>query len=176
MSGDGVEIREYLAGDAPALEPLYSAAFPEEDLLPLVRALHSERSGVLSLVAVADNVPAGHIVFTTCGISGNPARAALLGPLAVSSIERNRGIGGRLVKEGLSRLAAEGIRKVFVLGDPAYYGRFGFAPESDVVPPYPLPVAWRDAWQSFDLDAAETPLAGILTVPGPWNREALWSP
>ena len=50
--------------------------------------------------------------------------------------------------EGLARLATGGVALVFVLGDPAYYGRFGFAPAlpHHLVPPYELPAAHREAW------------------------------
>jgi hypothetical protein len=44
------------------------------------------------------------------------------------------------------------VGKVLVLGDPAYYGRFGFAKETAIQPPYPLPEAWDGAWQSLVLN------------------------
>lgn len=65
---------------------------------------------------------------------------------------------------------------VFVLGDPAYYGRFGFAPERGVAPPYPMPEEWADAWQSVGLDGTDSPRRGTLNVPSVWRRESLWGP
>ncbi|MEY8842115.1 N-acetyltransferase, partial [Cribrihabitans sp. XS_ASV171] len=77
---------------------------------------------------------------------------------------------------GLDRLAAEGVRQVFVLGNPGYYGRFGFEAERQVTPPYPLPEAWGGAWQSLVLEGREPLPAGPLEVPGPWRNEAFWLP
>ncbi len=170
------EIRESLSHDVAAIEKLYPDAFPDEDLLPLVRALLGEESGVLSLVAIAGGGLVGHVAFTTCGISGRDERVALLGPLAVAPDRQRQGIGGALLRAGLRRLAEAGAARVYVLGDPAYYGRFGFEPDENVAPPYPLPEAWRGAWQSLGLRGDGRPPSGSLAVPPPWRRPALWAP
>ena len=49
-----------------------------------------------------------------------------LAPLAVAADIRRHGVGGALVRRGLALLAERGEQLVFVLGDPAYYHRFGF--------------------------------------------------
>ena len=76
----------------------------------------------------------------------------------------------------MQRLEKNGPRHVYVLGDPAYYGRFGFRAESDVAPPYPLPAEWRGAWQSLTLGRDTPTLQGSLRVPPPWRRPELWAP
>ena len=169
------EIRQGTPGDLPALMALYPAAFPDEDLLAILRSLLAEPAGVLSLVAVADGVVAGHVLFTDCSVAGSPARVALLGPLAVAPARQRQGIGRALVEAGLARLGAGGTAAVFVLGDPAYYGRLGFRAERGVTTPSPIPAEWADAWQSIRLDGGASPLAGPLTVPAPWRDPALWS-
>ena len=68
------------------------------------------------------------------------------------------------------------MRYVCVLGDPAYYGRFGFEPDDRVAPPYPLPQEWRSAWQSLSLCGNDRPARGTLSVPPPWRQPALWAP
>ena len=175
MSGR-IEIRESRPGDLVAIAALYRRAFPEEDLLPLVRDLLDAPRGVLSLVGLAGASLAGHAAFTRCGVAGSGAAVALLGPLAVDPDRQGRGIGTALVQAGLARLEAAGAVRVLVLGDPAYYGRFGFAAEENVAPPYPLPEEWRGAWQSLGLGGAEPPGRGRLRVPEPWRRRALWAP
>nr|WP_280517727.1 N-acetyltransferase [Falsirhodobacter halotolerans] len=55
-----------------------------------------------------------------------PFPALALAPIAVAPMWQGQGIGADLVRAALS--AAEGAA-VFVLGDPAYYGRFGFSAE-----------------------------------------------
>jgi putative acetyltransferase len=171
-----IDIRESVTGEVEAILSLYPAAFPEEDLVPLVRRLLSEPPGVLSLVAFADGVLAGQGCFTPCGIGGACDTAALLGPLAVAPARQGMGIGSALVRCGLVRMKQAGVALVCVLGDPAYYGRFGFRPETNVAPPYPLPEEWRDAWQSARLEAGPSLPTGALAVPSPWRDPALWAP
>ena len=149
------ELRPATAADGPALVALYREVFPGEDLVPLVRDLMAEPSGVLSLVVAGDSRIAGHVAFTHCGIEGSRAPFALLGPLAVAQSERRKGNARRLIGEGLVRLSEDGIERAFVLGDPFFYARFGFAPESCIMPPYPLVPEWRAAWQSLRLGDGE---------------------
>ena len=171
-----IEIRESIPSDAALLEKLYRGAFPDEDLLPTVRELLSEKTIVLSLVGIADGDLVGHVIFTTCGIAEGTDKVSLLGPLAVAPVWQGHGIGGALVREGLRRLENAGAIQVYVLGDPAYYGRFGFEPEVGVTPPYPLPAEWRGAWQSIRLSRVGRPPHGRLSVPHPWLRPVLWAP
>ena len=171
-----IEIRESLSGDVGSIERLYPAAFPDEDLLPLVRDLLEEGPAVLSLVALVDEALAGHIMFTDCGLAGQPGTVSLLAPLAVAPAHQQHGIGSALVRAGLRRAKDSGALRACVLGDPAYYGRFGFRPETDVTPPYDLPAAWREAWQSLGLTETGQPARGRLVVPPPWRRPALWLP
>ncbi|MBC7282824.1 N-acetyltransferase [Hoeflea sp.] len=170
-----IEIRESRPDDMDFIERLYPAAFPAEDLLPLVRALLVGEPGILSLVASADGALAGHLLFTPCGIAGTPARAALLGPLAVAAQWQRQGVGSALIRDGVRRLDQAGVEEAYVLGDPAYYGRSGFRAETAIAPPYPLPEAWRGAWQSLGLVGAQRP-AGTLSVPDIWMQPALWGP
>ena len=84
-----------------------------------------------------------------------------------------------LERSGLNALQHQGVAFVFVLGNPSYYGRFGFETERHVMPPYPLVPAWTEAWQSLVL-APEAPHqarpAGLLRLPAPWLMPQLWTP
>ncbi len=57
---------------------------------------------------------------------GNAVPALLLGPLAVDPAAAGRGIGSALMHEAIARAQALGHRAILLMGDPAYYGRFGF--------------------------------------------------
>ncbi len=171
-----IEIRESLPSDVASIEKLYPDAFPDEDLLPLVRELLREELIVLSLVGIVDRALVGHVIFTTCSIAGRTDKVSLLGPLAVAPAWQRQGIGSALVREGLQRLEYAGAIQVYVLGDPAYYERVGFEAEAGVTPPYPLPEEWRGAWQSLSLRGNKPPLHGKLSVPQPWRKHALWAP
>jgi len=171
-----IGIRKSQPNDIPLIEKLYPNAFPDEDLLPLVRELLGEEAIVLSLVGIADKALMGHAILTTCGIVGRTDKVALLGPLAIAPTWQRRGIGSAIVRAGLRQLQDGGTIQVYVLGDPAYYRRFGFAPDDGVTPPYPLPEEWRGAWQSLSLRGSKPPLRGTLSVPQPWRQHALWVP
>src|SRR5262249_23963325 len=60
-------------------------------------------------------------------VSGTGKPALLLGPVAVASDCRNRGIGAALVRRALSVARRQGHRAVILVGDAPYYGRFGFS-------------------------------------------------
>lgn len=171
-----LEIRTSGSEDLPAIEALYPDAFPSEDLLPLVRDLLREPSTTMSLVALAHHAAVGHVMFTRCSIEGSAFEVALLGPLAVATAHQRKGFGSALVRDGLQRLTDAGFANVCVLGNPAYYGRFGFRPSMNILPPYPLPAAWRDAWQSKCIGLTEAPCRGTLVVPPTWRQPALWAP
>ncbi len=169
-------IRETTSGDVAQVLALYPQAFPEEELRPVVSALLEEELEVLSLAAFDGDALVAHVLFTICGTEEWDRTGALLAPLGVIPSLQRQGLGNSLVHAGLARLKKRGIKQVFVLGDPAYYQRFGFSPERQVLPPYPMPEEWLDAWQSMPL-AARAPLAtGRLSMPEPWMEPALWGP
>ncbi len=105
---------------------------------------------ILSLLAESGGTAVGHVLFTTATLAGpqDAPDAAILAPLAVLPEAQGQGVGRRLVEAGLERLAQDGVALVFVLGDPAYYSRFGFAPAAPLglAPPYELPAAYAEAW------------------------------
>ena len=170
------EIRESRAADSKAIESIYPGAFPDEDLVPLVQDLLKDPDVTLSLVATANSQIAGHVIFTRCGVVGNDLDVALLAPLAVDRPYQGEGIGSALVRAGLQRLQDAGVSTVLVLGDPKYYGRFGFTAETLIEPPYPLPPQWEGAWQSVNPGGAGKQVAGPLSVPAEWRKRALWAP
>jgi putative acetyltransferase len=93
--------------------------------------LHADGSVVVSLVAVVDGNLVGHVLFSRLTIQTSAAAlpGLALAPLAVLPVFERRGIGAALVREGLRRLVDLGETIVIVLGEPAYYTRFGFSRE-----------------------------------------------
>ncbi len=173
---DKLVIRETTAGDVVQVLALYPQAFPEEELRPVVTDLLKEGTDVLSLAGFDGKVLVAHVVFTACGTAGENRGAALLAPLGVKPSHQQQGLGSSLVRAGLQQLEDQGIRQVFVLGDPAYYQRFGFLPERQVLTPYPIPENWADAWQSMLLAGGKRMAAGCLSVLDPWMEPTLWAP
>lgn len=170
------QIRASEPEDSLAIESLYPKAFPNEDLVHLVRDLLNNPEVALSLVAFADSQIIGHVVFTRCGVAGNGVNVALLAPLAVDPSWQRQGIGSAIVRAGLRQLEDAGVSVVYVLGDPNYYGRLGFFPEPLIEPPYPLPPEWDGAWQSITIGGFTEPVEGRLSVPPEWRNQALWAP
>jgi len=170
------EIRESVPSESGAIESLYPDAFPDEDLLPLVRDLLQDPVVATSLVGVIDSRIVGHAIFTKCGVVGNNFSVALLGPLAVAPAWQRQGIGSAIVRAGLRLLEETDVSLVLVLGDPAYYKRLGFLPEFLIEPPFRLPAEWDGAWQSQRLDKTKAAFSGKLSVPRQWRQPALWAP
>ena len=169
-------IRDGVSADIGAIELLYPDAFPDEDLLPLVRDLLADTTVTTSIVGEIDSEVVGHVVFTKCGVTGERANASLLGPLAVTPSRQGLGIGSALVRAGLQQLKDKGVSVVCVLGDPSFYGRLGFLPESSIRPPFRLPTEYEGAWQSQNLCEMGAAYSGELSVPKPWRQSSLWSP
>jgi putative acetyltransferase len=140
-----IVIRRETSADQAGIRRVHERAFPGPAEAAIVDALRAAGAVTLSLVAgpageagqvAAPAAPAatvwGHILFSPVSVA-TPAgeRAAVgLAPMAVDPDQQRRGIGGRLVREGLDVLRREGHRAVVVLGHPDYYPRFGFAPAS----------------------------------------------
>lgn len=81
-----------------------------------------------SLVAERDGRVVGHVVCTRGHVGATPALG--LGPLAVLPQEQGRGVGSALTHAVLGAADAADEPFVALLGDPAYYARFGFAAAS----------------------------------------------
>ncbi|HET9036717.1 MAG TPA: N-acetyltransferase [Myxococcaceae bacterium] len=121
----GIAIRRERPGDEPAVHRVNESAFGGPDEAAIVNALRANGGMTLSLVAELGGTVVGHILFSPVTIE--PAGTAIgLAPMAVLPGHQRRGVGGRLVREGLELLRAAGHRAVVVLGHPEYYPRFGF--------------------------------------------------
>ncbi len=126
-------IREEAPGEAAAIHRLNAAAFETDAEAKLVDALRAAGALTLSLVAEADGEIVGHIAFSPVVVdsAGRTSQGVGLAPMAVAPAYQRRGIGGRLVGEGLRRLRDAGHRFCVVLGHAEYYPRHGFARASD---------------------------------------------
>src|SRR3712207_5547395 len=117
------------SADWQAIYAIYVAAFAQSAEADLVRNMHNDGDLLLSLTAYNDE-PAGHIAYSHLVLHEAPAiRACVLAPLAVAPAFQKQGIAAALVRHSLERLKADGYDLVVVLGEPHYYGRFGFDPK-----------------------------------------------
>ena len=118
LKPENLQVRNSTDSDLVAIESLYLGAFPEEDLVPLVKELLHDSEVAMSLIGTIEDEVVGHAIFTYCSVPGYDDRAALLGPLAVDPSRHRHGIGRALVESGVHRLLRENVAVVFVLGDP----------------------------------------------------------
>jgi putative acetyltransferase len=110
-----------------AVRDLLLSAFPSADEADLVERLRRDGDAVISLVATDDDRVVGHVMLSRMIA---PFRALGLAPVAVSASWRKRGVAAALIEAGLRQATADHWQAVFVLGDPAYYRRFGFSAEA----------------------------------------------
>lgn len=120
-------IREEKIGDAAGREALLDQAYGTARLQKASERLREGRLPADGLSLVATD--RGRLVGTVrlWHIAAGPGRPALLlGPLAVDPHCRNRGIGSALVRRAIARAHFAGHHAIVLVGDAAYYGRFGF--------------------------------------------------
>lgn len=134
-------IRKETASEFKAIYDLVKTAFQtakvssgdEQGFVDRLRASGNYISE-LALVAEENSILIGHVMLTKCFIncSDNSVHEILaLAPLAVAFENRNQGIGSKLVKTVFAKAIQIGFSSVFLVGDPAYYSRFGFKKSAD---------------------------------------------
>jgi len=183
-----VQVRKAVNSDRRAIADIVLAAFGKEqgqEIIDLIKDLLEDPSALplLSLVATANDKVVGHCLFTKTQIVQSQrmqrASSAILAPLSVEPAFQNQGIGGRLIKEGLTRLKAAGVELVFVLGHPCYYPKYGFSAAGIMgfEAPYPIPTENSDAWMVQELQpgiignlAGHVVCADALNDPKHWRE------
>jgi putative acetyltransferase len=126
-----MQIRPELPEDHADIRYITEAAFlpmtySNQAEAAIIDALRAANVLTISLVAVEDEVLIGHVAFSPVTLKDQPGGWYGLGPIAVRPDCQRRGIGTALIRNGLARLEDLGAQGCVVLGDPDYYGRFGF--------------------------------------------------
>jgi predicted N-acetyltransferase YhbS len=125
-----ITIRRELGKDAAAREALLDLGY---GAVRFSKVSHRLREGRL---------PAAGLAFVACDhgrligtvrlwdiAAGDGGPALLLGPLTVHPSYRHRGVGSALIRHALAAAAKLDHRAIMLVGDAAYYGRFGFSNE-----------------------------------------------
>lgn len=125
-----MHIRLETPADFLEIREINRLAFDGEAEASLIDALREAGAVTLSMVACHDDgMLMGHVLYSDLSVvadDGGSVRAVALAPLAVRPHGQGQGIGSQLVRESLAVLKDLGIDVVVVLGDPAFYSRFGF--------------------------------------------------
>ncbi len=133
-------VRPEVPSDIPAIHALTAAVFlhaPHTDHTEqfIVDALRLAGALAVSLVAERAGEIVGHVAVSPVSISDGTEGWYGLGPLSVSPEVQKQGIGSLLMRAALRVLQDHDAAGCVVLGDPAYYSRFGFKPEPALVLP-----------------------------------------
>ncbi len=163
-------IRTEARGDIPAIREAVRAAFPGDAEMRLVDALREKGDIAVSLVCEADGFIVGHAVLSRMNVSadGRPVAAAALGPVSVLPECQSEGIGTRLIRDLVEQARGIGFQMIYVLGDPAYYERFGFT--RDAAGPYRSAYS-GDNFMALELDdAPPRPFEGSADYAAPFGN------
>ena len=126
-----MHIRQETPTDASAIARTVERAFAGHphsvgNEVAIICGLRTAKALSVSLVADVNGRVRGYVAASPVQVAGRPSSWFGLGPVAVDPAVQRQGIGGVLVSECLDRLRSAGASGCVVLGDPAYYGRFGF--------------------------------------------------
>jgi predicted N-acetyltransferase YhbS len=121
------QVRQELPQDARLIEALNAESFGPGRF---AKSAYRLREGVhpvaaLSFVAVENDILRGSVRFWPVTVGGH--EELLLGPLAVQSDQRGRGIGIALMQAGIAAAQQGPWRGILLVGDEPYYTRVGFA-------------------------------------------------
>ncbi|CNE99031.1 GNAT family N-acetyltransferase [Yersinia bercovieri] len=164
-------IRVEIPVDAPGIDALLRHSFESNDEAELVQQLREDGLLTLGIVATDDEGGVvGYAAFSPVEVGGEDRQWVALAPLAVDESLRRQGLAEKLVYEGLDSLNEFGYAAVVVLGDPAYYQRFGFVPAAR----HQLSCRWPGTEEAFQVYAlaedALTDADGEVVFSAPFSR------
>jgi putative acetyltransferase len=132
-------IRPETPADHSAIHDVTQRAFApmpysDGDEQLLIGKLRDAGALALSLVAEHDGVVVGQITFSPAfAADGSPGWYAL-GPVSVEPALKHQSIGGQLIRAGIAWLQDQQAAGCILIGNPAYYSRFGFRVFSELAP------------------------------------------
>ncbi len=119
-------IRKENESDIANITTVHNQAFNGLDEGKIVKNLRKSNSLTISLVAEANGKIIGHIAYSPIYSKNKEIIGIGLAPVAVLSSHQKQGIGSQLIERGNEIALSKGFERIFVLGDPGYYCRFGF--------------------------------------------------
>lgn len=129
-----VALREEAPGDVDAITAVTETAFRHAEHRSgtealIVGALRERGELAVSMVALVDGRIVAHAAASPVTVDGRDAGWFGVGPVSVQPDCQRSGIGRQLVEAVLARLRMRDAGGCVVLGEPAYYSRFGFQPD-----------------------------------------------
>lgn len=158
--GTRLVVRREQPGDVESIRRVHATAFPSPDgaeqpvevgLVDRLRASDAW-TPALSIVAEIAGEVVGHVLCTRATVGDAALPALGLGPLGVLPTHHRCGVGSALMRAVIGAADALDETLIALVGDPRYYGRFGFRPASDLGIDAPDP-SWSNAFQALPLSA-----------------------
>ncbi len=125
-----ITIRSERPADTAAREALLDVAYGASRFTKPSQRLREGREAALAFVATGHGRLVGTVRLwpvVVSGWAGAGRPALLLGPLAVDPDCRRRGFGAALMRRAIRAAGLAGHAAVLLVGDAAYYARFGFS-------------------------------------------------
>jgi len=159
-------VRSERVEDAAGIAAVHRAAFEQNGESALVDELRRAGLHLASFVSTEEGRIVAHALFSRVHVEAAEGLepAVALGPTAVLPEYQRMGHGGAVIGAGLESVRAGAERLVLVLGDPAYYGRFGF--DSAVAASITAPWSGR-SWMGMVLHGDS--IEGRACYPEPWS-------
>jgi putative acetyltransferase len=136
---NGISVRPERLEDFPAIHNLTQRAFAPMpysagDEQEVIERLRTRGGLAVSLVAELGSKIAGHVAFSPAIAKDGSLGWFALGPISVEPALQRQGIGKAMIAVVLARLRAIDAAGCILVGDPAYYQRFGFRPFPHLAP------------------------------------------
>lgn len=133
-------IRPEQPADVAAIHALTEAAFRQAEHSShteqfIVDALRARGELTVSLVAEQDGAVVGHVAVSPVAVSDGSTGWFGLGPISVLPARQGQGVGAALMRAAIDALCSQQAHGCVLLGEPAYYGRFGFRAEPGLILP-----------------------------------------
>jgi len=169
-----ITIRPETKNDYLAIREINDLAFKQGNESLLIEKLRetSDFISELSLVAEYERKVVGHLLLYPVKVNGKDTKHTTLSlaPMSVHPNYQRKGIGSKLVREGLKRAKEKGYGSVIVLGHPEYYPRFGFSKASkfDIKVPFDAP---DNAFMALELvENGLENVKGVVDYPKPFLK------
>ena len=119
-------IRNENESDIEDITNIHDQAFNGPDEGKIVKNLRKNNNLTISLIAEINKKMVGHIAYSPIYNKNEEIIGIGLAPVAVLPSYQKQGVGSNLINKGNEMALSKGFKKIFVLGDPEYYRRFGF--------------------------------------------------
>lgn len=168
-------------GETDAVLNVHRTAFGQDTEADLVANLLDDPTAQpsLSMLVQQDTTILGHVLFTKVSLNtaSSQPKAAILCPLAVAPDHQGKGTGAALIRAGLETLSETGFDLVFVFGDPAYYGRYGFqqADFTRYPTPHPIPDGYHPGWMVQALAGQPSDWQGQIICAEALDKPEYWA-